>query len=110
MFNYIVMPRLGMNINQLIELRAANFNKAQIYSFGVQIVNILEKIHRAGFVYNDLKLDNILLDFNKMEDDDLKNIQITDADDIFDAMNLNIIDYGFATSYLDESTKKHISK
>ena len=28
MFNYIVMPRLGMNINQLIELRAANFNKA----------------------------------------------------------------------------------
>lgn len=28
------------------------------------MLNILEKIHRAGFIYNDLKLDNLLYDYN----------------------------------------------
>ena len=68
-----------------------------MYSFGIQILNILEKIHEVGFIYNDLKLDNLLLDANV----DFKSLLTTD-EDFFDRININIIDYGFVTSYLDE--------
>ena len=68
-----------------------------MYSFGIQLLNILEKIHEVGFVYNDLKLDNLLLDANV----DFKSLLTTD-EDFFARININIIDYGFVTKYLDE--------
>ena len=65
---------------------------------------ILKNIHEAGFVYNDLKLDNLLFDFDLMNVEDLNTTNI----DIFEKMNINIIDYGFATPYLEKLTKRHI--
>ena len=29
----------------------------------IQIINILEQIHTAGYIFNDLKLDNFMMDF-----------------------------------------------
>lgn len=107
MFNYVVYTRLGMNIEQLMQSRAGGFTKKQIYSFGIQVLNILEKIHNAGYVYNDLKLDNVLLDMYDMTD--LKDLVITETD-IFDKMNLNIANYDFVSPWLDRSTKEHVSK
>ena len=46
-------------------------------------------MHKAGFVYNDLKLDNLLLD----ADTEIKDVYKTD-DDIFDMINVNLIDFG----------------
>ena len=60
---YFVMPRLGMNLHDLITVRNASFTEESIYTLGIQLINILEKVHLAGFIFNDLKLDNILLDF-----------------------------------------------
>ena len=76
-----------------------------MYSFGIQLINILEKIHRAGFVYNDLKLDNLLLD----ADVDIQSLLMTDKD-FFETVNVNIIDYGFVTRYVDQDFKKHVIK
>ena len=68
-------------------------------------MNILERIHRAGFIYNDLKLDNLLLD----ADVDIQSLLMTDKD-FFETVNVNIIDYGFVTRYVDDGFKKHVSK
>ena len=68
-------------------------------------MNILEQVHGAGFVYNDLKLDNLLVD----ADTDIKDVCKTD-DDIFDMINVNLIDFGYITKYQDSTTKEHISK
>ena len=65
----------------------------------------MEQIHRAGFVFNDLKLDNILLDFNSDED-----VLQTTEENIFESHNVTMIDFGFATQYLDEDTEQHIKK
>ena len=81
------------------------FTKQQAYGLGIQILNILEKIHGAGYVFNDLKLDNLLLDF----DIDTTYLPVTNAN-FFDTLNINIIDFGFATSYIDHDTKKHMQK
>ena len=68
-------------------------------------MNILEQIHSAGFVYNDMKLDNLLMDFNF----DAKQI-IENEENIFENNNVNLIDMGFATTYLDQKTGEHIKK
>ena len=62
-YMYFVMPRLGMNLHDLITVRNASFTEESIYTLGIQLINILEKVHLAGFIFNDLKLDNLLLDF-----------------------------------------------
>ena len=40
---------------------------------------------------------------------DVNHLQTTD-EDIFDRINVNIIDFGFATPYLSKGTREHIQK
>ena len=68
-------------------------------------MNILEQVHGAGYVFNDLKLDNLMLDFDADVD-----YMVNSEDDIFDTHNVNLIDFGFATSYLRADSNEHISK
>ena len=102
---YVIMPRLGKNLDKIFKKRNAQFTKEQVCSLGIQLVNILEQVHSAGLVYNDLKLDNLLVD----ADTDIKDVCKTD-DDIFDMINVNLIDFGYITKYQDSTTKEHISK
>jgi len=62
-------------------------------------------VHSAGIVFNDLKLDNLLLDFKT----DLKPLS-KGNNDIFDSTNINIIDFGFATPYLKDDGITHVKK
>ena len=62
-YMYLVMPRLGMNLHDFFKERNSDYTEKSICSLGIQLINILEKMHTAGFIYNDLKLDNLLLDF-----------------------------------------------
>ena len=104
-FTYVIMPRLGKNLDKVFKKRKAQFTKEQVCSLGIQLVSILEQVHTAGFVYNDLKLDNLLLD----ADTDIKNVSKTD-DDIFDMLDVNLIDFGYTTKYEDPTTKEHIGQ
>ena len=36
----------------------------QIFKLGLDLLDVIEKIHVAGYVFNDLKLDNVLLASN----------------------------------------------
>lgn len=74
------------------------FASDQICSLGIQLVNILEQIHAAGYVYNDLKLDNLMLDYDVSKD----NFEESSTNDIFRIFNVNIVDMGFATRYIDD--------
>ena len=95
-YTYLVMPRLGMNLLDLLRARDINYTEESIFSLGIQLLNILEKVHSAGFVFNDLKLDNLLLDF----DADVSKLKEDFVNDIFATNNINLIDFGFATTYL----------
>ena len=55
------MPRLHMNLQTLFD-KKKYFSEKSTYSLGIQLLNIFEQIHEAGFVYNDLKLDNLMID------------------------------------------------
>ena len=105
-YMYVVMPRLGMNLHDFFSQKKASFTEESIYSLGIQLVNILEKVHQAGLIFNDLKLDNLLLDF----DADVKQLKKDANTDIFASNNINIIDFGFATPYLKEDGTTHVKK
>ena len=91
----MVMPKYGATLQDLFEERKGQFSAASIYSLGIQVLNILEQMHQAGYIFNDLKLDNLLFDAG-VKTEDLK----TSEGDIFDQQNVNIIDFGFVSPYL----------
>ena len=55
---------------------------------GVQLIKALEILHESGNTHNDLKLENLMLS-------DLKTGQ--------EANNVVLIDYGFASKYIEIS-------
>ena len=76
-YNYMVLELLG------VSLKEASLEEFNIRDIGKELINIIQKVHFQGIIHRDLKPDNILLT-NKNK--------------------LNIIDFGFATSYIDSNT------
>lgn len=59
-------------------------------------MNILERVHNTGYVYNDLKLDNLLINFDE------KLPRSYTEGNSFENIHFNLVDFGFATKYLDK--------
>jgi serine/threonine protein kinase len=57
------MKRFDYNTKNYFEKYKKIISKDNIYKFGIQIINILENVHKADYIYNDLKLDNLLFDY-----------------------------------------------
>ena len=60
-FAYIVMPKYGQNLESLLLSNNFDVSENSVISIGLKLMDILEVIHKSGLVYNDLKLDNILI-------------------------------------------------
>jgi serine/threonine protein kinase len=56
-----------------------------VVSIGVSLLKTLKVIHDAGYIFNDLKPDNILLNYQE------KSLS-----------SLNLVDFGFSTKYLEK--------
>ena len=65
------------------------------------MINVLEVIHTSGYVYNNLTLDSIMFDHGV----NLNNLK-SPAD--FESKQLNLIDFTYATPYIDIKTRKHL--
>ena len=90
--SFYVMNKYGHNLEEYYgELE--RFSKKTIYQVGIKMINCLERIHEAGYTYNDLKLDNILIGDHKSSYSSLHEIRLCD--------------FGFAIRYIDKKTKKH---
>lgn len=92
--SYMIMPRLGQNLETYFKSCDSKMSKSSAYQLGIQIITMLEQIHSAGYVYNDLKLDNIMVDFNQ----DLSNKDLNG--NVFASVPLHLVDFGFATKFV----------
>ena len=65
----------------------------QIHQIGIQLITLIEKLHEVGYIYNDLKGDNICL---------------TTHDETIAAGQLKLIDFGKCSKYF-KSDGNHIA-
>lgn len=57
------MPRLGFNLEQYFEAMHNIIPEVSVYSLGIKIITLLECVHETGYVFNDLKLDNLMIGY-----------------------------------------------
>ena len=104
MLSYFIMPRFGQNFESYFDYLDRKLSTVSILELGKKIIRIFEIIHRAGYIYNDLKLDNIL--FGIQDKLPLKYCNWN----CFESCYINLVDFGFATRYTDPETGQHINK
>ena len=108
MLSYLIMPRFGRNIEQYFEKQKRILNKASIYHLGLACLDFLEQVHNAGYIYNDLKLDNLLIDLKHHLPS-----KVAENQSCFAKTSINLVDFGFATKYTERNAEKkvvHIEK
>ena len=65
-------------------------------------------MHSAGYIYNDLKLDNLMTDFNdKLSCDPSEDLGTANA---FENVSINLVDFGFATKFVEQNKTESGSK
>ena len=72
-----------------MKINKSHFTPKCILNIGIELINLLEKLHLKGYIHCDIKPDNIMIgDFEK--DDWLKR-------------KLYLIDFGISERYLDDN-------
>lgn len=101
---FCIMPRYGKNLDTYFEQRKYEVSKESIFNLGMQLLGIMEQIHKSGYIYNDLKPDNILLQYGKRLPKDCS------SGNCFQDLTLVLVDFGFATRYIDKKTGEHLEE
>jgi serine/threonine protein kinase len=55
------MPKYGADVDRYFHSMKKDLSIKSIIHLGMETLKILEKVHASGYVYGDLKLDNILI-------------------------------------------------
>jgi len=57
----------------------------EVFQISIELLDTIEILHETGRTYNDLKLNNIMIDKSE------------------DGIRMTLIDYGFADSYVNKN-------
>ena len=80
------MKKYGTNLDDVFIQQEYNLSQKTILQIGIRILEIFEKVHATGYIYNDLKLDNIMIG--------------NSDDDLMSSHEIRLIDFGFASKYI----------
>ena len=95
-----------MNFDKYFEeISQHRLTNSSILHIGLELIELLEGIHTAGYTYNDLKLDNLLVGY-KDRPLNQKNL----AGNCFEDCEFHLVDFGFAKQYIDMKTKVHVEQ
>ena len=100
---FMVMSRLGLNLDNYFDFMEHKLPEVSIYSLAIKMITLLECVHKMGMVFNDLKLDNLMVDYGDQLPVDSKNIE--NSTDVFEGCTISLVDFGFVTSVVDKQTR-----
>ena len=78
-------------------------NKETIFEIGLAMLTTLEAVHSSGYVFNDLKLDNLMIGINQ------KVLKPREDLSMLSQCTIHLVDFGYATKYLNKDGK-HIKE
>ena len=87
---FLVETLQGPTIANLWNFCGRKFSVKTIYKIGIELIYCLKLFHAAGFIYLDLKCNNIAILLNPIK---IKEYE----------MHLTLIDYGFAERYMTKN-------
>ena len=90
-YRYLVMQKLGKSLKSMFVENDMFFDMNTVSNIAVQILYRLQELHNKGWLHQDIKPENILIDEYRGE-------------------KLYLIDYGTSGRWWDEHSLKHIPK
>ena len=89
--HFCIMPRYAMSMD--IFLQSLQLNEASVADLGLALLTQLECIHAAGYIHNDLKLNNMMVGYQSNFPEFFTN------QNIFRDATVHLIDFGCATLF-----------
>ena len=82
---YLILERMGKTLEFYQMINKNKFSFTTVNLIGIQMVTLIEQIHSIGYIYNDLKPDNIC---------------VGSHNNIISYSKLKLIDFGIASCYI----------
>ena len=90
--NILVIDLLGPSLEDLFDWCGRRFSVKTVVQVAIQMLTLVEEVHRHDLIYRDIKPDNFLIGRRGATDEN----------------NVHLIDFGMAKQYRDPRTKQHI--
>lgn len=88
----LVIDLLGPSLEDLFDWCGRRFSVKTVVQVGIQMLSLIEEVHRHDLIYRDIKPDNFLIGRQGYPDEN----------------KVHLIDFGMAKQYRDPRTKQHI--
>mmetsp|Transcript_3748 Transcript_3748/g.5670 ORF Transcript_3748/g.5670 Transcript_3748/m.5670 type:complete len:119 (-) Transcript_3748:610-966(-) len=59
--SFIVQEKYGISLKDIMYEQKIRINNVDLFKIGVQLLKIVEQLHKSGYVHLDIKPDNILI-------------------------------------------------
>lgn len=84
------------NIEKVLKFCGGKFSVITIYKIGIEVLNLFKLFHKSGYLYLDLKCDNLVLLDNPIKYNNFVS-------------NISLIDYGYCVKYINNEGS-HLSQ